>query len=367
MKMTPFTSLNKIALDMRETLKKKKCILLFAYNGTGKTRLAMEFKNAYINEKDTLYFNAFTEDLFIWNNDLNNDEERKLQLNQEAKYFKGLEGLDIENKIRPILQEFSDFDFRIDYDEWMIYFERKTIINKKEVTHENIKISRGEENTFIWCFFLAIAQFAIDAKEEGEPYYWVKYLYVDDPISSLDDSNAISIASNLALKIKKQDRLKVVISSHHTLFFNILSNELGNASKYFLKNGKNSCLYQLENIDKDATRFYHVAMLQELTKAKETGKVYLYHFNVLRILLEKTAAFHGFNDFIECLMTDDTKIESATLKRIIHAKNHGGYSLFEPVPMTEEDKISFGEILSVFINNYRFNKKLFPSQPAEIN
>ena len=30
---------------------------------------------------DTLYFNAFTEDLFSWDNDLENDSERVLQLN----------------------------------------------------------------------------------------------------------------------------------------------------------------------------------------------------------------------------------------------------------------------------------------------
>ena len=42
-------------------------ILIFAYNGTGKTRLSMAFKEAGKKdgvERDTLYFNAFTEDLF---------------------------------------------------------------------------------------------------------------------------------------------------------------------------------------------------------------------------------------------------------------------------------------------------------------
>ena len=52
-------------------------------------------------------------------------------------------------------------------------------------TVDDIKVSRGEENIFIWCFFLAIVQLALD---EAEAYKWVKYVYIDDPISSLDET-----------------------------------------------------------------------------------------------------------------------------------------------------------------------------------
>lgn len=50
-------------------------VLVFAHNGVGKTRLSMEFKDLGKQEekRDTLYFNAFTEDLFDWDNDLNED------------------------------------------------------------------------------------------------------------------------------------------------------------------------------------------------------------------------------------------------------------------------------------------------------
>jgi wobble nucleotide-excising tRNase len=56
----------------------------------------------------------------------------------------------------------------------------------KEGKVEDIKISRGEENIFVWSFFLAIAGLAID---NDENYKWVKTIYIDDPISSLDDNN----------------------------------------------------------------------------------------------------------------------------------------------------------------------------------
>jgi wobble nucleotide-excising tRNase len=61
-------------------------------------------------------------------------------------------------------------------------------------SYTNIKISRGEENIFVWSFFLAIAQLAID---KDENYKWVKTIYIDDPISSLDDNNVIPNETDL--------------------------------------------------------------------------------------------------------------------------------------------------------------------------
>ena len=47
----------------------KNIILVFAFNGTGKTRLSVEYKN--ITKKNDgnhagVYYNAYSEDLFIW-------------------------------------------------------------------------------------------------------------------------------------------------------------------------------------------------------------------------------------------------------------------------------------------------------------
>jgi len=341
-------------------------VLIFAYNGTGKTRLSMSFKDEGKKEggRDTLYFNAFTEDLFVWNNDLPNDKERSLLLNKDSQFFIGLDGLDIENKIRPILHQYCDFDFTIDYSNWSVTFNRTIQTETGKIEIPSIKVSRGEENTFIWCFFLAIAQIASDAKEDGDPYFWVKFIYVDDPISSLDDNNAIAIASNLAQLIKKQDRIKFVISSHHSLFFNIMCNELDKSKRYVLNREANS--YVLEEIEGDTARFYHVTMLKELKQVALSGDIYLYHFNILRILLEKTAAFHGFKDFADCIKSgEDTNSIAKHLVRLIQAKNHGNYSLFEPEQMTKEDKKSFRKILKSFETHYRFNPELISTPAAE--
>ena len=59
-------SLEAFANNIRES--NKRFTLVYAYNGTGKTRLSSEFKEIGKQEEgqdlDTLYFNAFTEDLF---------------------------------------------------------------------------------------------------------------------------------------------------------------------------------------------------------------------------------------------------------------------------------------------------------------
>ena len=38
---------------------------------------------------------------------------------------------------------------------------------------------------------------------EIEAYQWVQYLYIDDPISSLDEHNAIAVANHLAQLLKQ--------------------------------------------------------------------------------------------------------------------------------------------------------------------
>ena len=47
----------------------------------------------------------------------------------------------------------------IDTTEWEVSFSREVEINGTRTVVDNIKISRGEKNIFIWCFFLAIMEF----------------------------------------------------------------------------------------------------------------------------------------------------------------------------------------------------------------
>ena len=352
-----FNSIREIAEYFKRLLDEKKYIVLFAYNGTGKTRLSGEFKSLgqQLNEEtgektaDTLYYNAFTEDLFYWDNDLDNDTERVLKFNKSSRFFNGLKDLDMDNRIRPLLQRYADFDFSINYDDASINFYREESTQRID----NIKVSRGEENIFIWCFFLAIVQLVID---KAEAYEWVKYIYVDDPISSLDDNNAIAVASHLAALMKGED-VKVIVSSHHTLFFNVLCNEISRAEQLFLQKSKDNATYILKDTTKTPF-FHHVALLKELKKASDTGILYTYHFNILRNILEKTASFHGYAHFSSCIRKGDEENEPV-YTRIVNLLSHGNYSLFDPKEMVEENKEYFRNILNNFLKDYNFNQRIF--------
>lgn len=384
--LSTFANLEEVATHLRNKLNEKKYILLFAYNGTGKTRLSMAFKNdgkkevthsldvngseLYVNndedelaitsvERDTLYFNAFTEDLFSWDNDLDNDAQRVLKINKDSRFFNGLQELEMENRIRPLLQRYADFDFLIDYKNWTVSFNREVKSEDNSQMVQHIKVSRGEENIFVWCFFLAVAQLAID---EQEAYNWVKYIYVDDPISSLDDNNVIAVASHLAQLLKKENnKLKTVISSHHGLFFNVMCNELSKAAKYMLCSHDGGVKYTLKDTS-DTPYFHHVATLKLLVKAAKRDEIYTYHFNILRNILEKTATFHGFKNFSACIKQDADDPDGVVHARIINVLSHGNYSLYEPVEMLEENKKYFKKILNDFMENYRFNPELFPEE-----
>lgn len=164
-----FADLDALAAHLRQELENKKAILLYAYNGTGKTRLSMAFKDMgkQAEARDTLYFNAFTEDLFHWNNDLAGDADRRLLLNRDSRFFQGLFDLEMDNRIRPLLRRYADFDFRIDTEgpEWAVRFSR--LVDGQPV--DNIKVSRGEENIFIWCFFSGCGRTGDGRRYRGVP------------------------------------------------------------------------------------------------------------------------------------------------------------------------------------------------------
>lgn len=365
MNETAFADLDALAAHLRGELENKKYFLLYAYNRTGKTRLSMAFKDIgkQGDARDTLYFNAFTEDLFTWDNDLEGDSDRKLKINRDSHFFDGLAELEMDTRIRPLLQRYVDFDFRIDTDEWVVRFSPKG----GGTDDLGIKVSRGEENLFIWCFFLAIVQLVMDG---AEAYDWVKYIYIDDPISSLDDNNAIAVSSDLAQLLKsKENPIRSVISSHHALFFNVMHNELDarkskKTASYFLSQPRNAAGYRLRYTN--ATPFFHhVAMLTELYQAEQSGQLYTYHFSMLRSLLEKSASFHGFPNFSACIEKEDDDPDGILHARLVNILSHGNYSLYEPREMQEENKVHFKRILKDFLSRYPFNPELFPAVPEE--
>lgn len=378
-----YKTLKNVATRLCDELKTSNVVLLYAFNRTGKTRLSMAFKdwNKKKHGTNTLYFNAFTEDLFTWNNDLEKDKERYLMINSESKFVSGLKGLSIEERIHTHLDRFAQIDFKIDYEEWKVIFNREipnpkynpknpNNVEPEKITEEYIKISRGEENIFIFSLFMAICEIVLEGHEE---YNWVKNIYIDDPISSLDENNAVIVASDLSKMIKEylsnvqegSENIKFIISSHHSLFFNVMYNELRKTKgqSYFLHKTTNET-YKLQ-ATKDTPFFHHIEQLCEINEAvkkyqkEEAPKGYLlqsnilktYHFNMLRAILEKTSIFFGKDDFSYSLK--GIKDEDL-FSRALNIMSHGRYSLFAPQGMMRENADLFVQIFDAYTKKYEF-------------
>ncbi len=256
-------------IQISETLRDadKKAQLIYAFNGVGKTRLSREFR-LLVAPKDAeyaedtgikvLYYNAFTEDLFYWDNDLDADQNRKLLIrpngftNMVLEFLKdqGLDGNIISNfqhftsdKVTPRFNEEYTFKDENNNDKIIkAYSEIKFSIEAgNDETIDNIKISKAEESNLIWCVFYSLLEQVVEQLNIPEPenrstdkFNDLKYVFIDDPVSSLDDNHLIELAVNLAFIIKKSTGLKFIVSTHSPLFYNVLYNELGLKSGYIL-------------------------------------------------------------------------------------------------------------------------------------
>jgi hypothetical protein len=380
-KINQYANLRTLARKLRDDLGGTDLVLMYAYNRTGKTRLSMDFKDEGKRKNngmaDTLYFNAFTEDLFTWDNDLDGDALRRLQLNPNSTFFNGLKDLALDETIAGYLDRYADFDFDIDYTNWKISFSKEILRQRRgaepeRIIEANIKISRGEQNIFIWCLFMAICERMLDGHIS---YQSKKYLYIDDPISSLDDNNAIAVACDLAKLLRRAASrtdqngatapIKVVFSSHHALFFNVICNEIGRAKegepkvthkRYFLHRPNGDGAFTLRATE-DTPFFHHVASLAELQLAADpnTGKLYTFHFNALRSIMEKTASFFGHADISFCLKALTNEEDRALYNRALNLLSHGKYAIHEPTEMGDDNKDLFRRILEDFNTKFQFD------------
>ena len=287
------------------------------------------------------------------------DTDRHLTINENSSFFSGLTDLALDEAIADYLSRYADFDFDINYEKWIVTFRKGD--------DDRIKISRGEENLFIWCMFMAICERVIDGHSS---YQWVKHLYIDDPISSLDDNKAIAVACDLAALLRKaasrrdasgeRDPLTTVFSSHHALFFNVMCNELRRTSRRPRASKRLSGTFYTDRTPRGASRyeplkstpyFHHVATLAELRERSQAGNLYTYHFNALRSILEKTASFLGHQDLRVCL---DGLQDEVLYNRALNLLSHGKYQIYEPVEMGEDNKELFSRILNDVLERFQF-------------
>lgn len=361
--MEEYGSLAEIAQKIKDY--NKKVTLLYAFNGTGKTRLSMEFKNIVNESKDdkvikhVVYYNAFTEDLFSWDNDLENDNERKLKINNNSNFIELIERQGKENEIAERFKEFtaSKIEPNINTSTGEITFSLPT---GDEESVENIKISKGEESIFIWSVFFVlmetiIAELNIDEIDDRstDEFNAMQYIFIDDPISSIDDNHAIDIALKLKHIIgsSKNENLHFIISTHHSLFYNVLHTELPKAKKVWFS--RNEDKYLIAGLANNETPFgYHLMLKEELKRAIENNTIKRYHFNLMRNMLEKTAHFLGYESWKDLINEDD---KDSYIKRI-NLYSHSNHSALEAKELEPYEKEFLKRIYEKFILEYKWKE-----------
>ena len=380
-------SLIEIAQTLSDTSKKMQRI--YAFNGVGKTRLSRKFKEL-IDPKETegevlvqsyhkvLYYNAFTEDLFYWDNDLdgdlddNSNKKIKTHPNKFTKWILQDQGQDhnIITHFQRYTSEKLTPRFNDQYDE--ITF---SIAGGNDERVDNIKISKGEESCLVWCVFYSLLSQVIENlnisesdERETDIFNDLKFIFIDDPVSSLDDNHLIELAVNVAELIKSSlSELKFIITTHNPLFYNVLFNEFNNADSRFGYKPKHCIKRRLERLDdgtflledsKDSPFSYHLFLLSELEKAidPESGNIQKYHFNFLRNILEKTSTFLGYNKWEELLPEQSRR---AYYNRIINLSSHSKHHGEEISVIQENDKRVLRYLISeVIIPIYHFRSTI---------
>ena len=443
-------TLAKIAQDLKDA--NKKVQLIYAFNGIGKTRLSREFKELVDTKAEReaiiengeerppikfLYYNAYTEDLFYWHNDLVEDKNRNMIIRPNGFTELALGFLKEEGQYGNITDNFQRYTSKSITPKISDDFSevRFSMLSGGDNSIENIKISKGEESNFIWCVFYSLIEHIVKIKEEAaeapakaakavaeaakatkeaieaakeakavseadeadeeakvvseaaseaaakaveaearaeaavaDPIDHeselkkhklndLEYVFIDDPVSSLDDSHLIELAVNIAELVKKSPSTwKYVITTHNPLFYNVLFNQFRRfeGSRKSILDKLNDGTFVI-NDSSDSPFSYHIFLFSELEKAivTETGNIQKYHFNFLRNILEKTSTFLGYKEWKD-LLPEGPKKEY--YNRIINLHSHAKYNGEDVAPMEETHKEDLREIVSILKTTYHFSE-----------
>jgi hypothetical protein len=375
-------TLEEIAKQLKES--NESIILIYAFNSIGKTRLSVAYKDytkgSNNGNHSGVYYNAYSEDLFVWDNDEHNEGENvkldiiRSSLNSYHKY------LNDETPIREKLKYYNPtYQFKLNPESDDPELGWKSVSFFKDTDPETlIKISRGEERIFVWCFFLALFEL------EGWVGVQNQHFFIDDPISSLDDNNIFITAYLIFELIEKYfEQRKVIITTHHMGFYSVLSDWLckgENAPKFktritvteqIQENGttiirekqedknKFKILFLEKDTDdvrltgrKKGTQLYHLLLLQLLEEANNNDELMVYHFALLRQLLENVSSFLGIGRFGYVL--NKIGIPENKLPDIINALSHQKIYYPKTSAMNKEEKEKFRQVFGRLKANVPF-------------
>ncbi|ODV25799.1 MAG: anticodon nuclease [Rhodanobacter sp. SCN 68-63] len=351
--------------EIAEALKSDdaRIILTYAFNATGKTQLCVSYKNATKNEDGShagVYYNAYSEDLFVWENDEENagaDIRLNVLPSNLSKFHALLTEDNVRDKLKPYKPKYG-FSFKLNENDPEKGIESISFFipeQNPDVAQKAIKISRGEERIFVWCFFLALFEV------EGWADKQASHFFIDDPVSSLDDHNIFVTATTIFDLIEDHhEKRKLIITTHHIGLFSILADWLtkgDKAAKY--KEKTKLCILSLksgeltlESARKDVF-LYHLRVLQILSKALQENDVRSYHFALLRQVLENVASFLGVGQFgyvLQQIGVDDPN----EVGRIVNALAHKQVYYNESDHLVPDNLEIFSNVMEKLQAKYNF-------------
>lgn len=372
--------LKEIAEQIR--VETSKIVLIYAFNAVGKTRLFVSYKDTTKQHNGGnhagVYFNAYSEDLFFWDNDEEHgNQNMKLSvlessLNQYHSYLiEGTEKLEdgriVFTRIQEKLNRYNpNFTFKInvyqtngfdDIEKGIDSFSFYTL-DDVEQAHP-IKISRGEERIFIWCFFLAL--FEVEAWVEEQD----AHIFIDDPVSSLDEHNIhITASAIMDVIINNYKRKKIIITTHHVELFSILIDRLRKASgserfknitKTFILGKDPNGKLLLSSYGNDVF-LYHLhlyKMIKENIDKTQNGYLDCFNFVLLRQLLENIASFLGrsgnFGFALSRLGIDDSNTAE-----VVNEQSHKDVYYYQTHLMSPEQQKLFMDIFERIETKFQF-------------
>lgn len=351
-------SLETIASQLKEL--DEYIVLIYAFNATGKTRLSVAYKNATKDPKSGkhsgVYYNAFSEDLFVWDNDEGNDGVNvhlnilPSSLNQFHSFL-----YEDEQAIMDKLAAYNPtYRFRLnpfDNPERGVKSVTFFIEGNEDVP---IKISRGEERIFVWCFYLALLEVDGWANEQDA------HIFIDDPVSSLDEHNIFITADSLFNQIETHyEKKRIIITTHHIGLLSILANRLtkGEKSGRYKNLTAIRILKQVNGelvleTPKSNVFLYHLHLLQVLGEARKE-QLYTYHFALLRQLLENISSFLGTARTGRTL--SEIGIENVDdVMVVINTHAHKNVYYHQTEMMNTAEQGYFNDIFSKLVEKYQF-------------
>ena len=218
-----------------------------------------------------------------------------------------------------------------------------------------MKISRGEERVFVWCFFLAMMEVEGWANEQ------IQHIFIDDPVSSLDDHNIFVTASTLVDLIDKHlGNRKIIIATHHVGMFSILFDWLmkGEKRDRYKQRTKARILSEMDGEvsleDRNSDVFlYHLRVLQLLEQARQQKEVRAYHLALLRQVLESVSSFLGVGRIGYTLGRIGFE-DAEQISRIVHTLAHKNVYHYESDLLVPDSLALFDDILEKLNAHFAF-------------